>query len=62
MTIVLLQTSLPTKIRLERVSDILVHCLLFKKKKTLNMDINKIIPVKISGVSPNLLNKSLTLP
>ena len=29
---------------------------------SLNIDINRILPVKVSGVSPNLLSRSVTLP
>ena len=32
------------------------------QEMSLNIDMNKILPVKFSGVSPNLLSKSLTLP
>ena len=29
---------------------------------SLNIDINRILPVKVSGVSPGLLSRSVTLP
>ena len=32
------------------------------QEMSLNIDINKILPLKMSGVSPNLLSRSLTLP
>ena len=32
------------------------------QEMSLNIDINRILPVKFSGVSPDLLSKSLTLP
>ena len=32
------------------------------QEMSLNIDINKILPVKFSGVSPNLLRRSVTLP
>ena len=32
------------------------------QEMSLNIDINKILPVKFSGVSPSLLSRSLTLP
>ena len=32
------------------------------QERSLNIDITRILPVKISGVSPNLLSRSLTLP
>ena len=32
------------------------------QEMSLNIDINKILPVKVSGVSPNLLSRSVTLP
>ena len=35
---------------------------LLSQEMSLNIDINKIIPVKVSGVSPNLLSRSVTLP
>ena len=31
------------------------------QEMSLNIDINKILPVKVSGVSPNLLSRSVTL-
>ena len=31
------------------------------QEMSLNIDINRILPVKFSGVSPNLLSRSLTL-
>ena len=33
-----------------------------QQEMSLNIDMNRILPVKISGVSPVLLSKSLTLP
>ena len=53
--LVLYQFFLHTKIRVERLPNFLVHCLLF------HIDMNRILPVKISSVSPNLLSKLLTL-
>ena len=35
---------------------------LVPQELSLNIDINRILPVKFSGVSPNLLSKFLTLP
>ena len=32
------------------------------QEMSLNIDINRILPVKVSGVSPNLLSRSVTLP
>ena len=32
------------------------------KQMSLNIDINRILPVKVSGVSPKLLSRSVTLP
>ena len=56
MAIVLYQISLHTKIRVERLPDILV----VPQEMSLNIDINRNLPVKCSGVSPNLYSKSLT--
>ena len=35
---------------------------LLSQEMSLNIDINRILPVKVSGVSPNLLSRSVTLP
>ena len=59
-TTVLFQIFLHSKIRIEHFPDSLLHCLLFHKKMSLNIDINRILPVKFSGVSPNLYSKLLT--
>ena len=32
------------------------------QEMSLNIDINRILPVEVSGVSPNLLSRSVTLP
>ena len=32
------------------------------QEMSLNIDTNRILPVKVSGVSPNLLSRSVTLP
>ena len=32
------------------------------EEMSLNIDMKRILPVKLSGVSPNLLSRSLTLP
>ena len=32
------------------------------QEMSLNIEINRIFPVKVSGVSPNLLSRSVTLP
>ena len=32
------------------------------QEMSLNIDINKILPVKVSGVCPELLSRSVTLP
>ena len=35
---------------------------LLSQEMSLNIDINKILHVNVSGVSPNLLSRSVTLP
>ena len=60
MIIVLFQIFSRTEIRVWHLSDILLHCLLFHEEMSLNIDINRILPVKFSVVSPNLHSKLLT--
>ena len=59
MTIVIFQIFLHTKIRVERLPDILL-CLLFHKKCRWTSTRLSFLPVKFSSVSPNLLSKLFT--
>ena len=59
MTTVLFQISLQTKIRVEHLPNIF-SLSLDPQEISLNIDINRILPVKFSGVSPNLNSKLLT--
>ena len=60
MTIVLCQIFLHTKIRVERLPENSCSVSLVPQEMSLNIDMNRILPVKFSGVSPNLYKKRLT--
>ena len=62
MTIVQYQISLQVWRRLWHLPYILLHCLFPSQEMSLNTNIKRILPGKISGVSPNLLCRSVTLP
>ena len=62
MTIVQHQTSLQVWRRLWHLPHILLYCLFLSQEMSLNIDIDRILPVKVSDVSPNLLSRSVTLP
>ena len=57
MTIFHFQIFLHAEVRVEHLPDILLHCLLFHKKCCWTVTMNKTLPVKFSGVSPNLYRK-----
>ena len=56
-TFVIYHIFLHTMKRVDRLPDILVP-----KEISLNIDTKRILPVKVSGVSRNLLSRSVTLP
>ena len=62
MTTVLYQTSLQVWRRLFAFAKHSYLLPLLSQEMSLNIDINKIFAVKVSGVSPNLLSRSVTLP
>ena len=62
MTIVLFQISLQIWRRLFAFAKHSSSLPLLSQEMSLNIDINRILPVKVSGVSPNLLSRSVTLP
>ena len=59
MTIVLYQIFLHIKIRVERLLDIFSFSFV-PQEMSLNIDMNRVLPVNFSGVSPNLYSKLLT--
>ena len=61
MTIVQYQNFLHTKIRVERLPNILVLSLV-PQEMSLNIEINRIFPLKFSCVSPHLLSKWSQIP
>ena len=62
MTVVLHQISLQVWRRLLRFDRHSSSLPLLSQETSLNIDINKILPVKVSGIFPNLLSRSVTLP
>ena len=60
MTIVLFQIFSRTEIRVWHLPDISVSLSFVPQEMSLNTDINRILPEKFSGVSPNLYSKLLT--
>ena len=62
MTIVIYQTALQVWSRLFAFAKHSSSLSLPSQEMSLNIDKNRILPVKVSGVSPNLLSRSVTLP
>ena len=59
-TIVLIQIFSHIEKRVEHSTRILFHCLLIHNEMSLNIDMKIILPVRFSGVSPDLNRKLLT--
>ena len=62
MTIVLYETTLHVWKQTSAFAKHSLSLFFVPQEMSLNIDITRIFPVKFSGVSPNLLSRSVSLP